>query len=80
MAVRFRKSIKIAPGIKINLNKKSTSMTIGGKGFHKTFSSTGKTTTTVGVPGTGLYYTETTSGKRRKKKTALLTIKKQKKK
>ena len=28
---RFRKSIKIAPGIKLNFNKNSASMTFGGK-------------------------------------------------
>ena len=39
MGLRFRKSIKIAPGIKINLNKKSTSVTFGGKGLHHTVSS-----------------------------------------
>lgn len=55
---RFRKSIKIAPGIKINLNKKSTSVTVGKKGFHKTFSSNGKVTTSMGIPGTGLSYVD----------------------
>ena len=61
MGLRFKKSIKIAPGVKLNLNKKSTSVTFGGKGFHHTISSTGKKTTTVGVPGTGISYTETSS-------------------
>ena len=50
MGLRFRKSIKIAPGIKINLNKKSTSVTFGGKGLHHTVSSTGRKTTSVGIP------------------------------
>lgn len=42
MGLRFRKSVKIAPGVKVNLNKKSTSVTFGGKGVHRTISSTGK--------------------------------------
>ena len=54
MGLRFRKSIKIAPGVKINLNKKSTSVTFGGKGVHYTASSTGKKTASVGIPGTGI--------------------------
>lgn len=62
MGLRFRKSVKIAPGIKLNLNKKSTSVTFGGKGFHHTISSTGKKTTTVGVPGTGISYSKTSGG------------------
>lgn len=57
MGLRFRKSIKVAPGVKVNLNKKSTSVTFGGKGVHKTISSTGKKTSSIGIPGTGMYYT-----------------------
>lgn len=62
MGLRFRKSFKVAPGVKLNLNKKSTSVTFGGKGAHYTVSSTCKKTKSVGIPGTGLYYTETSSG------------------
>lgn len=63
MGLRFRKSVKIAPGVKLNLNKKSTSVTFGGKGIHHTVSSTGKRTTTVGLPGTGLSYSKTSTPK-----------------
>lgn len=56
MGWRFRKSIRILPGVKINLNKKSTSVTIGGKGAKKTISSTGRKTTTIGFSGTGVSY------------------------
>ena len=66
MGLRFRKSFKIAPGVRLNLNKKSTSVTFGGKGFHHTISSTGKKTTTVGVPGTGISYSKTSGGNRGK--------------
>ena len=62
MGFRFRKSIKIAPGVKLNLNKKSAGVTFGGKGFHYTVNSNGKTTKSVGVPGTGLYYSTTSGG------------------
>lgn len=69
MGLRFRKSVKIAPGVKVNLNKKSTSITFGGKGVHRTISSTGKKTTSVGLPGSGAYYTSSsgsTSGAKKK--------------
>lgn len=59
MGLRFRKSIKIAPGVKVNFNKKSTSITFGDKGIHHTISSTGKKTTSAGIPGSGIYYTKT---------------------
>lgn len=55
---RFRRSVKILPGVRLNFNTKSTSMTFGGKGFTKTVSSTGRVTNTIGIPGTGIHYTE----------------------
>lgn len=67
MGLRFRKSIKIAPGVKLNLNKKSTSVTLGGKGVHYTVNSKGKRTASVGIPGTGLSYSESSGGTKKKK-------------
>ena len=69
MGLRFRKSFKVAPGVKVNLNKKSTSVTFGGKGVHHTVSSSGKKTTTVGVPGTGISYSETSGTTKNSKNT-----------
>lgn len=68
MGLKFRKSIKIAPGLKLNINSKSVSVTGGVKGAHHTVSSTGKRTTSVGIPGTGLSYTTSSGGKSTKKK------------
>ncbi len=62
MGLRFGKSYKVAPGVKVNLNKKSTSVTFGDKGVHRTVSSNGKKTTSVGIPGTGMYYTSSSGG------------------
>lgn len=58
MGIRYRKSIKVAPGVKINLNRKSASVTVGGKGFHKTYNSNGQTTTSVNLPVKGLSYVD----------------------
>ncbi len=69
MGLRFRKSFKVAPGVKVNLNKKSTSVTFGGKGVHHTVSSSGKKTTTVGIPGTGISYSETSGTTKNSKST-----------
>lgn len=44
--MRFRKSKKIAPGVRLNLSAKSASISIGPKGFKKTFSTSGRVTTT----------------------------------
>lgn len=66
MGLKFRKSYKIAPGVKVNINKKSSSVSFGGKGVHHSISSTGRKTTSVGIPGSGIGYTHS-SGKRSKK-------------
>lgn len=70
MGLRFRKSIKIAPGLKINLNKDSVSATVGKRGAHYTINSKGKRTASVGIPGTGLSYTSTSGGASGKSKSS----------
>lgn len=62
MGLRFRKSFKIAPGIKLNLNKKSAGVTLGGRNLHYTINSKGKRTMTTGLSGTGLSYTQSSGG------------------
>lgn len=62
MGFRFRKSFKIAPGVKFNVNKKSVGMTFGIKGAHYTINSKGKRTKSVGIPGTGISYTTSSGG------------------
>lgn len=54
---RFRRSIKILPGVRWNIGKKSSSLSFGGRGFHYTVGS-GGSRTTAGIPGTGLSYTD----------------------
>jgi hypothetical protein len=51
--MRFRKSIKIAPGLKINLSKSGISTTVGGKGLSANIGSRGAYLNT-GIPGTGV--------------------------
>ena len=55
MPFRFRKIIKIAPGIKLNLSKSGISTSIGGPGHTVNFGKNGMRST-VGIPGTGLSY------------------------
>jgi hypothetical protein len=61
---RFRRSIKLFPGIRWNFGKKSTSLSIGPRGAHYTFGTAGSRTT-VGIPGTGLSYTDIHSSHKR---------------
>jgi hypothetical protein len=54
---RFRRSIKIIPGVRLNLSGSGPSVSLGVKGLHYTIGSKG-TRTTIGIPGTGLSWTE----------------------
>ncbi|SRR5258706_4674393 len=55
---RFRRSFRILPGLRLNLGKRSSSVSVGGRGAHVTFGGPRGTRTTIGLPGTGLSYTE----------------------
>jgi len=61
MPLRFRKIIKIAPGVRMNLSKGGVSFTIGKKGYHINIGKEG-IKQTVGIPGTGISY-QTYAGK-----------------
>ncbi|MEX3930067.1 DUF4236 domain-containing protein [Paraburkholderia sp. BR10936] len=56
----FRKSIKIAPGIRVNLSKNGISTSIGGKGL--TYNTRGRVT--ASIPGTGIRYTHNVNARR----------------
>lgn len=56
MGFRFRKSFKIAPGIRVNLGKKGlSSVSIGPRGASMSIGSQGKHAN-IGIPGTGLSF------------------------
>ena len=56
MGFRFRKSIKLAPGVRINLTKKGvSSLSVGKRGATVNVGKKG-TRGTVGIPGSGLSY------------------------
>jgi hypothetical protein len=57
MGYRFRKSIKILPGIRFNLSKSGVSATVGKPGASVNISERG-TRGTVGLPGSGISYSE----------------------
>lgn len=59
MGLRFRKSVTLCKGVKLNFGKTGMSVSIGGKGYHKTINTKGQVTTSVGIPGSGIYYTDT---------------------
>jgi hypothetical protein len=75
MGLRFRKSIKLAKGLKLNISKTGLSVTVGRRGLHGTINTHGQITGSAGLPGTGVSYVKTTNLKKLlnnggKKKTA----------
>jgi tetratricopeptide (TPR) repeat protein len=63
MAFRFFRRVKIAPGISVNLSKSGASLSVGPRGAKVTVGPRG-TRRTVGIPGTGMYWYETSGSGR----------------
>ena len=54
--MRLRRSVKIAPGIRLNVTKTGVGLSAGGRGARYSVHSSGRKTTSVGIPGTGVSY------------------------
>lgn len=66
MGFQFRKSIKIMPGVRLNVGTKSVGMSFGGKGLRYSINSSGRKTATIGIPNTGISYSVSSSGRKYK--------------
>ena len=74
MAFRFRKSKQIAPGVRLNVGRKSAGISVGNRFFRKSVNTSGRTTTTVSAPGTGISHSTTsTRGSTRGQPTGAVT-------
>ena len=56
--MRFRRSIGIGKWFRVNFGKKGMSVSAGVPGARKTLHSSGRQTTTFGLPGTGMSWTK----------------------
>lgn len=63
MGFRFFRRMKILPGVRLNFSKSGISPSFGVRGARITLGRKG-IRKTVGIPGTGLFYTEVSSSKR----------------
>ena len=52
--MRFQKSIRIAPGIRINLSKSGVGVSVGPKGLNVGVDGKGRRYSSVGIPCTGI--------------------------
>jgi Protein of unknown function (DUF4236) len=67
MALRFRKSFEILPGLRLNLNRRSVSLTGRIGPVSHTVSTSGRDTTSVSLPGPLSYRKETRRGRKQRK-------------
>lgn len=58
MGLRFRKRLKLLPGLWLNLSRSGVSTSVGVPGATVNLRK-GRVRTTVGIPGSGLHYVET---------------------
>ena len=61
MAIKFRKSFKIAPGVRLNVGKKSGSIRLGPKNAGVTLG-TKRNRVGASIPGTGLGFSSQSRG------------------
>lgn len=57
MGWRFRRSIRLMPGVRVNLGRMRASLSVGPRGLTYNVGSKGSRVT-VGLPGTGISYTQ----------------------
>ena len=69
MAIRFRKSIKLMPGVRVSLSKSGISGSLGVNGARVSVNSKGQVRGTAGLNGTGLSSTTMLNGKSKSKAT-----------
>lgn len=60
MGLRFRKSVKIIPGVRVNFSTRGTSLSVGKRGLTTNISRRG-VRSTIGIPGSGISYTTRTA-------------------
>jgi hypothetical protein len=61
MGLNFRKSVKVADGVKLNVGKKSAGVSVGGKYVGASFNTKSGARVRASLPGTGLSYTKSLS-------------------
>lgn len=59
MGLRFYRRVHLFPGLTVNVSRSGPSLSVGVRGAHVTFGKRG-IRRTVGLPGTGIYYTSST--------------------
>jgi len=59
MGLRFRKTISLLPGVRLNISKSGVGVSAGVKGLRGSINTSGTVTGTASIPGTGVSYVKT---------------------
>jgi tetratricopeptide (TPR) repeat protein len=62
MGIRFRKSVRIAPGVRLSVSKSGFGVSAGVRGARYSVHGSGRRTRSVGIPGTGVSYVSSSYG------------------
>jgi len=65
MSFRFSRRVKLLPGVRVNMGLRGASLSVGGRGSTLNLSKRG-VRTTLGIPGTGLSWTSSSTSRRRR--------------
>jgi flagellar biosynthesis GTPase FlhF len=68
MAWRFRKSIRVLPGLRLNLSRRGVGYSFGTRGLRVSRGADGTYRRTVSMPGTGIYRTDTIQTNRKQRR------------
>lgn len=68
MPIRFRKRVRVLPGVHLNIGKRGVSTSVGRRGASVTFGKD-RTTLSAGIPGSGLSHVETSRHRQREGRT-----------
>lgn len=70
MGFRVRKSFKVMPGVRMTVSKSGVSASVGVRGARVTRTASGRVTSTVGIPGSGISHTSTLGGRSTRRRAA----------
>lgn len=66
MGFRMRKSFKVAPGVRMTMTPRGVGASVGGRAGRVSVHSSGRVTTSAGIPGTGISYVSSSGGRERR--------------
>jgi len=74
MNLRFQRSLKVVPGLRINISRSGAGVSVGTRGLHVGVDAKGREYASIGLPGTGLSVRQVNSGSHRQRSRLRLVV------